>query len=99
MAAWLGSGSDGIQPLLRASGTGGERKPVGGNLGGGREAIWRDMALPSIRDCIGPGLAKKGLCKPGTLRVNVNGNCIVFVAVREGKDRQKYGRVSIDFVQ
>lgn len=39
VAAWLGSGSDGIQPLLRASGTGGEREFAGGNLGGGREAI------------------------------------------------------------
>lgn len=38
VAAWLGSGSDGIQPLLRASGTGGESELAGGNLGGGREA-------------------------------------------------------------
>ena len=41
VAAWLGAGSDGIQPLLRASGKGGEREFAGGNLGGRR-----DMVLP-----------------------------------------------------
>ena len=55
---------------------------MGGNLGGGREGICRDMVLPSIRewDRTGPDLTKKGLCKPGILRLNVNGNCIIFVA-------------------
>ena len=79
MAAWLGCGTAGIQPLLRASGMGGERVFAGGNLGGGREAIWRDIVLGSIRVWVStePGVAKKGLCNPGTLRVNVNGNCII----------------------
>jgi len=65
---------------------------------GGRERIWKrqsrkrrgNLARCSTaldRDCAstGPGLAKKRLCKPGMLSVNVNGNCIIFVAFSSGR--------------
>ena len=71
---------------LAGNGCGGESEFGRGNRER-EEAISRDVVPPWIRDCAstGPGLAKKGLCKPGMLSVNVNGNCIIFVACSSGR--------------